>query len=187
MGKSSRRHPLVLIVPSLSVIVLIHNTYLLGQPNLMLLALVLGAFACLRLGREISAGALVATAAAIKAFPLLILGYLVYRRMWRATASTVVALAAWLLIAPLPFRTPAQTVDDLVVWSEGMLFTYNTHGIAQRPLRSYSYKNQSIMAVMHRLLRDVPADGESVLSRRMRPAELGLGGRLPPSIRRPIS
>jgi hypothetical protein len=165
-GSGSRRHPLVLIVPSLSVIVLIHNTYLLGQPNLLLLALVLGAFACLRLGREIAAGSLVATAAAIKAFPILILGYLVYRRMWKATAATVVVLAWWLLIAPLPFRTPAQAVDDLVVWTKGMIFTYNTHGIAQRPLRSYSYKNQSIMAVLHRLLRDVPADGESVLSRR---------------------
>ena len=162
-----------MIVPSLSVIVLIHNIYLLGQPNLLLLALVLGAFGCLRLGRELSAGALVATAAAIKAFPLLILGYLVYRRMWRASAATLAVLAAWLLIAPLPFRTPAQAVDDLRSGRRGMLFTYNTHGIAQRPLRSYSYKNQSIMAVMHRLLRDVPADGESVLSRRARLAESG--------------
>ncbi len=173
VGPGKPRHPLVVIVPTLSVIVLIHNIYLLGQPNLMLLALVLGAFVCLRMGREVSAGTLVATAAAIKAFPLLILGYLVYRRMWRATAATVTVLAAWLLIAPLPFRTPAQTVDDLVVWTQGMLFTYNTHGIAQRPLRSYSYKNQSIMAMMHRLLRDVPADGESVLSRRARLAESG--------------
>jgi hypothetical protein len=148
------------------VIVLIHNIYLLGQPNLMLLALVLGAFACLRLGREVAAGALVATAAAIKAFPILVLGYLVYRRMWKASLATATALAAWLLIAPLPFRTPAQAVDDLSVWARGMLFTYDKHGIAQRPLRSYSYKNQSIMAVMHRLLRDVPADGESVLSGR---------------------
>jgi hypothetical protein len=165
-GGRRHRHPLVVIVPTLSVIVLIHNIYLLGQPNLMLLALLLGAFACLRLGREVAAGALVATAAAIKAFPILVLGYLLYRRMWRASIATVAALAAWLLIAPLPFRTPAQAVDDLSVWARGMLFTYDKHGIAQRPLRSYSYKNQSIMAVMHRLLRDVPADGESVLSGR---------------------
>ena len=167
-GPGGRRHPLVVIVPTLSVIVLIHNIYLLGQPNLMLLALVLGAFACLRLGREVAAGALVATAAAIKAFPILVLGYLVYRRMWKASFATVAVLAAWLLIAPLPFRTPAQAVNDLSVWTRGMLFTYDTHGIAQRPLRSYSYKNQSIMAVMHRLLRDVPADGEAVLSGRSR-------------------
>ena len=113
---------------------------------------------------EYQCRALVATAAAIKAFPIMVLGYLVYRRMWAASASTVVVLAAWLLVAPLPFRTPAQAVDDLVVWSQGMVFTYNTHGMAQRPFRSYSYKNQSIMALTHRLLRDVPADGESVLS-----------------------
>ena len=45
-----------------------------------------------------------------------------------------------------------------------MVFTYNAQGIAQRPYRSFSYKNQSIMALAHRLLRDVPADGEKVLS-----------------------
>jgi alpha-1,2-mannosyltransferase len=162
----TRRHPLVLILPSLCIVVLVHNIYLLGQPNLLLLALLLGAFVCLRHGRSVSAGVLVATAAAIKAFPIMALGYLVYRRMWAASAATVVALAAWLLIAPLPFRTPAQVVDDVTVWSKGMLFTYNSHGIAQRPFRSYSYKNQSIMALLHRLLRAVPADGEAVLSRR---------------------
>src|SRR5438067_1002726 len=107
-GPGMRRHPLVVIVPSLSVIVLIYNIYLLGQPNLLLLAMVLGSFACLRLGREVAAGALVATAAAIKAFPILMLGYLVYRRMWTAAAATVVVLAAWLLVVPLAFRSPAQ-------------------------------------------------------------------------------
>ena len=56
----------------------------------------------------------------------------------------------------------------MVVWSKGMLFTYNSYGIAQRPFRSYSYKNQSIMAIAHRLLRDVPADGEAILSQRSR-------------------
>jgi hypothetical protein len=172
-GPGARRHPLVLIIPSLSVIVLVYNIYLLGQPNLLLLAIVLLAFACLRLERNVAAGALVATAAAIKAFPILILGYLVYRRMWTAAVATVLVLAAWLLVAPLAFRTPAQVADDVVVWSQGMLFTYNTHGIAQRPLRSYGFKNQSIMAVAHRLLRDVPADGEEVLSRRVRAGQVG--------------
>jgi hypothetical protein len=167
-GRLDCKHPLVVIVPSLSIIVLVYNIYLLGQPNLLLLALLLSTFACLRLRREFSAGIFLATAAAIKAFPILALAYLVYRRMWKAVAATCLVLAAWLLIAPLSFRTPAQVVDDLVVWSQGMVFTYNAHGIAQRPFRSYSYKNQSIMALAHRLLRDVPADGESVLSRKAR-------------------
>jgi hypothetical protein len=165
-GPGGRRHPLTMIVPSLSAIVLIQNIYLLGQPNMLLLALLLGTFACLRRRNQVGAGALVATAAAIKAFPILVLGYLVYRRKWIASATTVAVLAAWLLIAPLPFRSPRQAAEDLVVWSQGMVFTYNNYGIAQRPFRSYSYKNQSIMAMAHRLLRDVPADGELVLSRK---------------------
>ena len=164
-NRTEPRHRLLLYgAPSLSIIALIHNTYLLGQPNLTLLTLLLAAFACLRLGREAAAGVLVATAAAIKAFPILAVGYFVYRRMWRATLASVAALAVWLLIIPLPFRTPAQAVSDLAIWSRGMIFTYNANGIAQRPYRSYSYKNQSIMALFHRLLRDVPADGEKVLS-----------------------
>ncbi|QEH38677.1 hypothetical protein OJF2_72830 [Aquisphaera giovannonii] len=160
-----RQHPLLYLAPSLCIIALVHNTYLLGQPNLALLTLLLGAFACLRHRREGLAGLLVATAAAIKAFPILALGYLIYRRMWRASAATVLALAAWLLIVPLPFRTPSQAVRDVDVWARGMVFTYNARGIAQRPYRSFSYKNQSIMAMAHRLLRDVPADGEKAISR----------------------
>jgi hypothetical protein len=159
-----RQHPLLYLAPSLCIIALVHNTYLLGQPNLALLTLLLGAFACLRRGREGLAGVLVATAAAIKAFPILALGYLLYRRLWRASAATVAALLVWLLVVPLPFRTPAQAARDVAVWARGMIFTYNAHGIAQRPYRSFSYKNQSIMAMAHRLLRDVPADGEKVLS-----------------------
>lgn len=166
-GRATGRDPLLYLVPSLVIVALIHNTYLLGQPNLTLLTLLLAAFLCLQKGRDVSAGVLVATGAAIKAFPILALGYLVYRRRWKASAATVVALAAWLLVAPLPFRTPAQAVRDVNVWAGGMLFTYNKQGIAQRPFRSYSYKNQSIMAMAHRLLRDVPADGESVLAKRV--------------------
>jgi hypothetical protein len=164
-GRIKGQHPILFAAPSLCIIALVHNTYLLGQPNLSLLTLLLGAFACLRLGRQAWAGVLVATAAAIKAFPVLALGYFLYRRMWRATSATVLALFVWLLVVPLPFRTPAQAVCDVRVWSQGMLFTYNAHGIAQRPYRSFSYKNQSIMAVAHRLLRDVPSDGEKVLSK----------------------
>jgi hypothetical protein len=166
-GRAKGGGPLLYLVPSLVIVALIHNTYLLGQPNLTLLTLLLAAFLCLQKGRDVSAGVLVATGAAIKAFPLLALGYLVYRRKWKASAATVVALAAWLLVAPLPFRTPVQAVRDVNVWAGGMLFTYNKQGIAQRPFRSYSYKNQSIMAMAHRLLRDVPADGEAVLSKRI--------------------
>jgi hypothetical protein len=52
------------------VIVYVWSSYHLGQPNLVLLALMLGAFVALRAKREVLAGGLIAVAAAIKAFPV---------------------------------------------------------------------------------------------------------------------
>ena len=169
----ARRIPSVLILPSLTIVVLVHNIYLLGQPNLLLLALLPGAFVCLQRGHQFGAGALAATAAAIKAFPIMVLGYLVYRRLWAAAASTVVVLVAWLLIRPLPFRTPAQALDDVVVWSKGMLFTYNSYGIAQCPSGPAATRTNQSWRLRRRLLRNVPADGEAIVSRRLREAPSG--------------
>ncbi len=160
-GKATGQHPLLYLVPTLWVIPFIHDMYLLGQPNLLLLFLMLGAFACLRNARPFWAGALVGLAAAIKAFPILALGYFLYRRQYKATAATVVTLLALLLVLPLPFRGPAKAWDDLVIWTRGMVLKYDEGQIAQRPERCYSFKNQSLIAVANRLLRDVPADGEA--------------------------
>ena len=81
-----------------------------------------------------------------------------------ASFATVAALPSGCWSSPCPSARPPRPSTTVQVWSQGMLFTYNSHGIAQRPYRSFSYKNQSIMAMAHRLLRDVPADGEKVLS-----------------------
>ncbi|MBV8488304.1 MAG: DUF2029 domain-containing protein, partial [Planctomycetaceae bacterium] len=72
--KIRRQNPLLFATPSLCIIALVHNTYLLGQPNLALLTLLLAAFVLLRWDWQVPAGALVATGAAIKAFPILALG-----------------------------------------------------------------------------------------------------------------
>jgi hypothetical protein len=122
-----------------------------------LLALMLGAFAALRAKREISAGALIAVAAAIKAFPVIAIIYLVYRRYWKAAASLIVTLAFLLLILPAPFRGFERAWRDLEKWSVGML-KYDAAGVAQRPKRSHSWKNQSLVGVANRLLRHIDSD-----------------------------
>jgi len=160
-GRAFRQHPLLYLVPTLAVAPYVHDTFLLGQPNLLLLACMLGAFACLRRRYPGGAGVLIAFAAAVKAFPILALGYLVYRRHWRATAVTLVALAAFLIVVPIPFRGPARAWDDLKTWTGGMVLKYDAGSIAQRPERSYSFKNQSLVALANRLLRPIPADGEA--------------------------
>jgi hypothetical protein len=150
----------VYVIPNLVVIVYIWSTYHLGQPNLVLLALMLGAFVALRAQRGIIAGGLIAVAAAVKAFPVIAIVYLIYRRYWTAAASLVVALVFLLLILPAPFRGFERAWRGLEKWSAGML-KYSEVGVAQRPKRSYTWKNQSLISVSNRLLRRVDAEAAS--------------------------
>jgi hypothetical protein len=160
-GKLAGQRPLLYVVPSLGVAAYIHDAYLLGQPNLTLLACMLGAFACLGARRPGLAGGLVAFAAAVKAFPFMAIGYLIYRRLWKATAALLVALTLAMLALPMPFRGTRGAFEDAGTWTMGMVLRYDAGSIAQRPERGFGFKNQSLMALANRLLRDIPADGEA--------------------------
>ena len=160
-GRLRNQHPALYFWPSLAVIPFVHDTYLLGQPALLLLALLLGSFALLRRGQPVGAGALIAVAAAIKAYPILAAGYLIYRRKWKALIAMGITFSALMFVFPLAFRTPLQVGEDAALWVKGMLFKYDEDSIGQRPDRAYSYKNQSVQATVHRLVRPVLADGEA--------------------------
>ncbi len=111
---SERRFPVALaVIPNLVVIVFIWSSYHLGQPSLLLLALMLGAFVALRRKRQALAGALIAAAAAIKAFPFLAIVYLIYRRCWVAAISLLIALGILLFLLPIPFRGLSQALSDV--------------------------------------------------------------------------
>ena len=159
-GQRQVKNAWLYLVPSLLVIIYIWSSYHLGQPSLVLLALMLGAFVALRAKRESFAGALVALAAAIKAFPVMAIVYLIYRRHWKAVAGLIITLAFLLLVLPAPFRGFARASHDLEKWSLGML-KYNATGVAQRPTRSHTWKNQSLVGVANRLLRHVDVDAAS--------------------------
>ena len=117
-GNRGPTSPWLYLIPSLLVIVYIWSSYHLGQPNLVLLALMLGAFVALRAGRQIVGGGLIAVAAAIKAFPVLAIVYLIYRRYWTAVTSLVATLVFLLLILPAPFRGFERAWRDVEKWSE---------------------------------------------------------------------
>jgi hypothetical protein len=159
-GNRGTASPWLYLIPSLLVIVYIWSSYHLGQPNLVLLALMVGAFVALRAKREIVAGSLIAVAAAIKAFPVLAIIYLVYRRYWKAAGSLVATILFLLFILPAPFRGFERAWHDLEKWSAGML-KYSEVTVGQRPMRSYTWKNQSLIGVSNRLLRHVDADAAS--------------------------
>jgi len=155
-GDQRITNPWLYLIPSLLVIVYVWSSYHLGQPNLVLLGLMVGAFLALRANHEVVAGGLIAVAAAIKAFPVLAIVYLVYRRYWKAAASLVATLLFLLLILPSPFRGFERAWHDLEKWSAGML-KYSEVAVGQRPMRSYTWKNQSLIGVGNRLLRQKPS------------------------------
>jgi hypothetical protein len=157
-GEQRRGHILLYLIPNLLIGAHVWGNFLLGQPSLVLLALMLGAFVSLRRKENILAGILIAIAAAIKAFPAIAIVYLVYRRYWTAAATLVLALAFLLIIFPIPFRGYELARQDLQRWSSGMLFKYDETGVGQRLGRSNSWKNQSIWGVANRLLRHVEYD-----------------------------
>jgi glycosyl transferase family 87 len=157
-GERRRPHLLLYLIPSFIVGVYVWGNFLLGQPSVLLLALMSGAFIALQERCNVLAGVMIALAAAIKAFPLLAIVYLIYRRYWVAAATLIVTLAFLLIVAPIPFRGYAQTKQDLQRWSNGMLFKYDENGVGQREGRSNSWKNQSIWGVANRLLRHVEYD-----------------------------
>lgn len=157
-GEWRRAHLLVYLLPSLAMGAHIWGNFLLGQPSLVLLALMLGAFLALQRKSPSLAGGLVALAAAIKAFPVMAIVYLVYRRYWTAVVSLVLTLTFLLVVLPSPFRGYAQAKQDIERWSSGMLFKYDENGVGQRLGRSTSWKNQSIWGVANRLLRHVEYD-----------------------------
>ena len=159
-GDQGAINPWLYLVPSLLVIVYIWSSYHLGQPNLILLGLMVGAFLALRANYEVIAGGLIAVAAGIKAFPVIAIVYLVYRRYWKAAFSLIGTLIFLLLILPAPFRGFERAWHDLEKWNAGML-KYSEVTVGQRPMRSYTWKNQSLIGVSNRLLRRVDADAAS--------------------------
>lgn len=147
--------PWLFALPSFVTITSIFDMYDLGQPNLLLLALMLYGFWLLREARPWFAGSMFALAIAIKVFPVAVLPYLVWRRQWKAVASTLVFLFVFLFVLPAPFRGFEHNAAELKTWYRGMVGSSSEKGFGQRAEQNWSWVNQSIIAVTHRLVRPV--------------------------------
>lgn len=152
---------LVWWLPSVLCLFFVYDMFLLGQPNLGLLVLMLVGFHALRAGRQGWAGVAFAVAAAIKAFPAVVLVYLLWRRYWSAAICMVALTAGLLLLAPVPTRGWDQNLHDLRLWADGMLFKNDGGKVGQRPQQSQSWRNQSLLGVGQRLVSRVDAEADS--------------------------
>ena len=127
----------------------------LGQPNLILLAMMLLGFWFLQHDRPWASGSMFALATAIKVFPVAVFPYLLWRRQWVSAASMVVFLGIFLFVVPAPVRGFQHNVSELKTWYQGMVGSSSEQGFGQRGEQNWSWVNQSIIAVTHRLTRPV--------------------------------
>ncbi|WP_315807321.1 MULTISPECIES: glycosyltransferase family 87 protein [unclassified Bradyrhizobium] len=142
-------------LPGFVTISFVFDMFDLGQPNLMLLALMLYGFWLLQHARPWLGGSMFALATAIKVFPVAVLPYLVWRRQWWAAVSMIVFTLVFLFVVPAPVRGFQHNVAELKTWYRGMVGTSSEKGFGQRDEQNWSWVNQSIIAVTHRLTRPV--------------------------------
>ncbi|WP_342723058.1 glycosyltransferase family 87 protein [Bradyrhizobium sp. B097] len=152
-GSGREPGPWLEALPGCVMVTFVIDIFDLGQPNLILLAMMLYGFWLLRSGRSWLAGGMFALAVAIKVFPIAVLPYLVWRRRWGAIAGMTAFLVFFLFVLPAPFRGFQHNVDELKTWYHGMVGTSSAEGFGQRAEQNWSSVNQSIIAVSHRLLR----------------------------------
>jgi hypothetical protein len=142
-------------LPGIVTVTFVFDMFDLGQPNLMLLAMMLYGFWLLRRMRPWMAGSMFALATAIKVFPVAVLPYLIWRKQWAAAAGMVVFLGLFLFVLPAPFRGAEHNVRELKTWYQGMIGSSSEKGFGQRDEQNWSWVNQSIIAMTHRLTRPV--------------------------------
>src|SRR3569833_343167 len=142
-------------LPGAVTISFVFDMFDLGQPNLMLLAMMLYGFFLIGELRPWLAGSMFALATAIKVFPVAVPPYLVWRRQWAAAASMIVFTLAFSYAVPAPVRGFDRNAAELKTWYQAMVGSSSEKGFGQRDEQNWSWVNQSIIAMTHRLTRPV--------------------------------
>jgi hypothetical protein len=150
----------IVALPSVLALPFIWDMYDLGQPNLLLLAIMLAGLALMASRREWASGVMFGAAVALKAFPLAILPYLLWRRRWKAAVSMIVFSAVFLVLVPAPMRGFERNLGELKTWASGMVLSANEKGFGQRPEQNWGWKNNSLIAMVHRYTRPINAEAE---------------------------
>lgn len=154
-GSGRTPGPWLFALPAFLTVSFVFDMFDLGQPNLMLLAMMLYGFWLMQHERPWMAGSMFALATAIKVFPVAVFPYLLWRRHWAAAASMAVLSVVFLFLVPAPVRGFQHNVSELRTWYQGMIGGSSAKGFGQRDEQNWSWVNQSIVAMTHRLTRPI--------------------------------
>jgi glycosyl transferase family 87 len=132
------------LIPVLMTARLVQEHLQHTQINLFVFFLCLLAFERFRARRTWTGGLALATAASTKAVPILLLGYLVFRRRWAAAAWTVGFLIALNVVLPVAVFGPARALEHWRSW----------RAVAAAEVRDPApgFANQSLLAALKRLV-----------------------------------
>ena len=124
--------PWLAALPGFATITFVFDMYDLGQPNLLLLAMMLFGFWLMQKHRPWLGGSMFALATAIKVFPVAVLPYLIWRRHWAAAASMIVCTLLLLYVVPAPVRGFERNASELRTWYSEMVGSSSEKGFGQR-------------------------------------------------------
>src|SRR5258708_6652079 len=154
-GSGRTPGPWLFALPGFATVTFVFDMFDLGQPNLILLAMMLFGFWLMQHQRPWLAGSMFALATAIKVFPVAVLPYLVWRRRWASAASMLLFVGIFLFVVPAPIPGFQHTFSEFNPWYQCMIGSSSEQGFGQRGEQNWSWVNQSIIAVTHRLTRPV--------------------------------
>jgi hypothetical protein len=147
-----------IVLPTLLVLPFITAGLILGQVILLVLFLVTFGWALFEQRRSVPAGLCLSLAALIKAFPAILLLFFLVKRRWAVLAGAALGLAGFGLGGSLAVLGPQKTWNlhkdyfNRVVLGRSALTT-----IEAAKARELRYNNQSLAAVIRRLLRPTDA------------------------------
>jgi alpha-1,2-mannosyltransferase len=130
----------MLFAPLFAILLPLQTNFEHQNMNALLLAFIAGATVQLLIGSTIVAGVFIGVAAALKAFPALLIVYLLVRRQWTAALAAISSAAALSIVLPLGVYGYAGFVD--------LAKTFWRLGNSGWPVRG---NNQSLIAAIDRL------------------------------------
>jgi len=133
-----------ILAPFLLAIRPFQDNVLHGQINTQLLFLSLFAFDRFRTARPIAGGFALALAASLKAVPVLLVGYLVYKRAWRAVGWTVACLILLNVLVPVTMFGAGEVAHQWRAW--------RTVVGAEMLVPAAHHPNQALLSAMKRYL-----------------------------------
>ncbi len=149
----------VAVVPTFLLGVWIWVGLARGQASVAMLWLVVAAVFWQRKGHQITGAACLAGATLLKAFPLLLLAYFIWRRRWRFVAATMGALVVGAVLLPAAVFGWQKNLSYLREWEQTVakpaMVTETTRAnyyLYEQLLSWEKPRNQSLPPVLYRLL-----------------------------------